>query len=79
MHLLKKQLFVLIAILLCTLPLKAQDTASIVGTVTDATGAAVPGASVVLTDPATGKSYKTVTGTNGAYTFANVPPGPGYK
>jgi hypothetical protein len=75
----KKSLFLLIALFFCSAYVKAQDTASIVGTVTDASGAAVPGAAVELTDPATGKSYKTVTGANGSYTFANVTPGPGYK
>ncbi len=50
-----------------------------VGTVTDASGAAVPGATVELANPATGKSYKTVTGQNGGYAFPNVSPGPGYK
>jgi hypothetical protein len=79
MHLRKYYLLLLTALFVCTLPIAAQDTASIVGTVTDATGAAVPGASVELSDPATGKSYKTVTGSNGSYTFANVTPGPGYK
>ncbi|MFT4113654.1 MAG: carboxypeptidase-like regulatory domain-containing protein [Silvibacterium sp.] len=49
------------------------------GTVTDPSGAAVRGASVELLDPATGKSYKTVTGPKGTYSLANVPPGPGYK
>ena len=79
MRLMKKSLLLLIALFFCSPYLKAQDTASIVGTVTDPSGAAVPGAAVVLTDPATGKSYKTVTGGNGSYTFANVTPGPGYK
>jgi hypothetical protein len=79
MRLMKKSLFLLIALFFCSAYLKAQDTASIVGTVTDASGAAIPGAAVLLTDPATGRSYKTVTGANGSYTFANVTPGPGYK
>jgi hypothetical protein len=79
MHLLKKYLLVLASLFFFSLPLTAQDTASIVGTVTDATGAAVSGATVVLTDSATGKSYSTVTSSTGSYTFANVTPGPGYK
>jgi hypothetical protein len=58
--------------------LSQETSASIAGTVTDATGAAVPGASVLLTNPATGQTYKSVTSANGTYTVTNVPPGPGY-
>jgi Carboxypeptidase regulatory-like domain len=79
MHRMKWHIFAFIALLTCTAYLTAQDTASVVGTVTDTTGAVVPGASVELANPATGKTYKTVTGGNGSYTFANVTPGPGYK
>jgi hypothetical protein len=79
MHFLKKSLFVLLTLFFCSAYAKAQDTASIVGTVTDVSGAAVPGAGVALSNPATGKSYKTVTGANGSYTFANITPGPGYQ
>lgn len=55
------------------------STSSITGTVTDMTGAIVPGASVTLTNPATGASYKAVTNGEGTYVIAGVPPGPGYK
>ncbi len=55
------------------------STSSITGTVTDTTGAVVSGASVVLTNPATGVSYKAVSNAEGAYAIANVAPGPGYK
>ena len=55
------------------------STATITGTITDTTGAVVPGAVVTLSNPATGKSYKTITNQEGSYTIANVPPGPGYK
>ena len=79
MRLMKKFLFLVLALSFCSAYANAQDTASIVGTVTDSSGAAVPGAAVELTDPATGKSYKTVTSNTGSYTFANVTPGPGYK
>src|SRR6201999_2798407 len=79
MHHMKKYLLVLIALFAFSLSLMAQDSASMVGTVTDTSGAALTGATVELTNPATGKSYKTVTGQNGSYIFANVAPGPGYK
>jgi hypothetical protein len=40
---------------------RAQDLASITGTVTDASGAVVSGATVVLQNPAKSASYKAVT------------------
>jgi hypothetical protein len=58
---------------------RAQDQASITGTVTDASGAVVSGATVILQNPAKSASYKAVTNGLGAYTFVNVAPGPGYK
>lgn len=79
MHHMKKYFLLLIALLSCSLPLMAQDSASMVGTVMDQSGATVPGATVELSNTATGKSYRTVTSANGSYTFANVSPGPGYK
>jgi len=79
MHFVQKGFFVLIALFSCSLYLVAQDTASVVGTVTDATGAVVPGASIELANPATGKVYKAVTGKNGSYTLDSIIPGPGYK
>lgn len=57
----------------------AGSTSAITGIVTDASGAVVPGASVVLTNPATGATYKAVTNSEGSYTIPDVPPGPGYK
>ena len=75
----KKYVLLLVALLPCARPVMAQDSASMVGTVTDNSGAAVPGATVELTNPATGKSAKTTTGQNGGYTFTNVGAGPGYK
>lgn len=59
--------------------LTAQDVASITGTVTDTTGALIPGASVSLQNTATGASYSAVTNDQGSYTIPNVPPGPDYR
>ncbi|MCL4814325.1 MAG: TonB-dependent receptor [Vicinamibacteraceae bacterium] len=50
-------------------------TSSLQGTVADQQGAAIPGAVVVLIDPATGASRETVSGTTGNYRFVAVPPG----
>jgi Carboxypeptidase regulatory-like domain len=51
------------------------DTGTIAGTVTDPSGAVVPGVAVTLTDTATNTSHKNVTNDAGRYTFANVTPG----
>lgn len=59
--------------------LKAQDVASMTGTVMDRTGAAVSDADAVLTDTRTGAVFETKTGSNGAYLFSRVAPGPGYS
>jgi len=45
------------------------------GTVTDKSGAVVPGAKVTITDEATGVSRNTVTGGSGFYRIAGLPPG----
>ena len=57
---------------------RAQDVASITGTVTDATGAVVPGVSITLENAATGVTYKAETDAEGSYTITKVSPGPGY-
>ncbi|MBZ5689446.1 MAG: TonB-dependent receptor [Acidobacteriia bacterium] len=63
-----------------TLPsqVSAQDVASLTGVVTDSTGAVVVDAGVKLVDTKTNSSYETKTNAPGAYTFTNLPPGPGY-
>ena len=54
----------------------AQTTnASLAGTVTDASGAVVPGASVSATGIDTGVVNKTITNDSGAYQFASLQPG----
>jgi Carboxypeptidase regulatory-like domain len=72
--------FILLGLLVC-LPslLYAQDVASLTGLVTDKTGALIARASVLLENTATNAIYRTTTNSVGSYTFANVPPGPGYK
>src|SRR5712692_2966634 len=51
----------------------AQGTTSrVLGVVTDQTGAVVPGASVTLTNDATGVSYTAVTTSAGTYTFEAI-------
>jgi len=51
------------------------STGTIVGTITDATGAAIANATVTLTDVATKAIRKTLTNKEGQYTLVNVTPG----
>jgi hypothetical protein len=51
------------------------DTASVVGTVKDASGATVPEAKVTLTNTQTGVSVVRTTSSDGNYEFVNVRPG----
>jgi hypothetical protein len=53
----------------------AQDTGYISGTVTDKSGAAVVGASVVITDAGGNQTHTTSTNTDGAYVVAGLPGG----
>jgi hypothetical protein len=58
-------------------PLAAQSTfGSITGTVQDASGAAVPDATVTLTSSTTDFKSSFTTGAGGEYTFVNLNPGP---
>lgn len=57
---------------------KAQSVASVTGVVTDASGAAVPGAGVKLVDTRTGTAYFAKTAGDGSYRIVDLPPGPGY-
>jgi hypothetical protein len=58
--------------------LKAQDSSSMTGVVTDATGATISGAVITLTNKTTGLKFTQTTNATGTYHFLNVPPGPGY-
>lgn len=63
-------------LLLCTSTVIAQTQfATLYGTITDKTGAAVADADVVLTSVAQGRARSVKTNSAGAYTFANVDPG----
>ena len=57
----------------------AQDVASLSGLVTDASGAVVVSADVVLVDTKTNTRYETHTNASGSYTFPKLLPGPAYK
>src|SRR6188472_4130984 len=54
---------------------RAQTQGGITGTVTDSSGAAIPGATVTVTNTATGGTRNTTTNAEGLYTFPSLPPG----
>src|SRR5579884_843115 len=71
-----RYLSVIAVTLLLACPAMAQfETAEVLGTVHDPSGAAIRGASVTLTNESTGVAKKTVSDDSGAYDFFNVPPG----
>ena len=51
---------------------RAQENATITGTVTDSTGAVVPDVTITLTNQATGQVRTEVSNSSGTYVFANV-------
>src|SRR5581483_8597969 len=51
------------------------NTAELSGTVQDATGGALPGATVILQQAATGRQFTTNSNANGEYLFAQIPAG----
>ena len=61
--------------LLCGSVVRAQDTASLSGTVTDPQGKVVPDAVVTITNTATGAIRSTKTSEEGNYIFTQTPPG----
>ena len=66
---------VVFALWLASVPAWAQDTASIVGTVMDPTGAVVPNAKVTVQNPDKGFVRELTTNTTGAFAVAPVPLG----
>jgi Carboxypeptidase regulatory-like domain len=75
-----KQLLIL-SLLLMLFPVLVlgQQTSSVTGVVTDATGAVISGADVKLTDTKTATEVSTKTNEQGVYSFVRVAPGIGYK
>jgi hypothetical protein len=70
----KKHLFVLAAFLFCRSTLYGQE-GGISGTVTDPSGAVVPGAEVTVTDAGTGQSRSAITNPQGHYVIPALRPG----
>ncbi len=74
----KHRIFLSVILLsaLSAAPLLAQgDRGEITGTVTDATGAVIPGAQVTVLQVATNASFKAITSTAGDYTVGGLPVG----
>ena len=67
--------FVLAALLLASAAHAAEVTASLLGTVRDASGAVVPGDTISLTNTQTNVTQKVQTGTDGEYSFILIPVG----
>jgi hypothetical protein len=74
---LRRSSFLLFAALTLLSPLgfsgQTGGSGSINGSVTDSSGAVVPGATVTILNPVSGYSRKTTTDSGGNYTFPNVP------
>src|ERR1017187_7765697 len=64
-----------LVLLLSSLSVAQRDLGTITGTVTDSTGAVVPGATVTIAADATGESYKIPTSASGDYTRVALPTG----
>ncbi len=74
----KTTTFVLVCLLLAWSSFMMAQTAAtgaLQGTVTDATGAVIPGATVTLTSTATGQVRTATAGADGVYRFPLLPPG----
>jgi Carboxypeptidase regulatory-like domain len=67
----------LLILMLCLSPslLGQAVNATLLGTITDSTGATVPGAKVTATETATGLIHESVTNDSGNYTIPDIPPG----
>ena len=77
MRIVKLLLPVAFALGICAVSSRAQTStsATVLGTVKDASGAVVTGAQVTLKNTATGATRQQDTGSAGSYTFPDVPPG----
>jgi hypothetical protein len=65
-----------LAVFLCPFAtVVAQTGGTLTGTVADSSGALIPGVQIILTNPATGTKFETVTTGTGNYTLPTVPVG----
>lgn len=68
----------LVVLLITPKLLQAQSSGGMTGSVVDATGSAIPGATVVLSNKTRGLTFTQTTNDAGAYVFSEIPPGDGY-
>src|SRR5436190_5209867 len=71
----KHHLVLSLALVMFSAAVSAQTTATIVGTVTDPTGAVVPGVSITVTSKDTGLTRKATTNQAGSYVATFLPVG----
>ena len=71
----RRAIYVFALIALMTQLATAQSTSQLNGSVTDSSGAAVAGAKITLTEPATGSKRTATSNGSGLYQFLDVPPG----
>jgi len=71
----RRQVWLLIVLLLSTTAAFAQFSGSIEGSVTDSSGAIIPGAKVVLTSMSTGVTSTAASNSAGLYKFPSLGPG----
>src|ERR1051326_4620184 len=72
----RSRIFLAFLLVFCTFVVFGQvDRASLNGTITDPSGAVVPGAKIVVFAPVTGLRRETLAGTNGVYNFPGLPIG----
>ncbi len=69
------RLIVVCAIMLWAASAWGQASTTLRGSITDPSGAAIPGATVTIVNPSTSVTRKTTTVANGTYVFTQVPPG----
>lgn len=55
------------------------SSGTVVGVVSDSSGAVIPDVTVILSNPSKGTEYTAVTNSVGSYRITNIPPGPGYR
>src|ERR1022692_1206310 len=75
-HFVKISLIVIFGLVVCSSSGFGQSpTGAVNGTVTDATGAVVPGVTLTLTNMGTGLVFHVSTNTSGVYALVNLAPG----
>src|SRR3954453_21796103 len=65
----------ILTVISCLALLAQADRGTVSGTVTDSSGAVVPGVSLVLRNEATNLTYNATANENGTYSFLNLPIG----